>query len=335
MTRLNAIAITTLSVSLTLGACAGAPSASQAKPVPATAAPAAPPQRTVTEITLPARDGRPLKAVLSMPSGPGPFPVLVAVHGGQGDRSYEVLRNVADPASDAPMVQLFNRKDWIILAPGYRNDWFGAEETDLVDAVRYAARLPKADPRRVGVFGGSNGGRLTLRAAVLDPTAMKCVGAGSPFLTHPPAFFGDKTQPPWSQISPGAEAWMGATRERLQLAVSRASQRAQQTPEQLLVAHSSQADAAKIRARVLLLTSRADEQVPPVMVQGLIDALARAGSPAEIVAVDKSLHGFYWGREGEFGARAGRGAKTDEQRREEERAHAATLRFFDSCFARR
>jgi hypothetical protein len=71
------------------------------------------------------------------------------------------------------------------------------------------------------------------------------------------------------------------------------------------------------------------------MVQGLIDALARAGNPAEIVAVDKSLHGFYWGREGEFGARAGRGAKTDEQRREEERAHAATLRFIDSCFARR
>lgn len=289
--------------------------------------------RAVSQITLPARDGRSLKAVLSMPEGSGPFPVLMAVHGGQGDRDYDVLRNVADPRSDSPTVQLFNQRPWIILAPGYRNDWFGREETDIVDAIRYAATLPKADPSRIGVFGGSNGGRLTLRAAVLDPQAVKCVGAGSPFLAHPPAFFGDKSQPPWSLTSEAAQNWMSRARQLLQGAVERSAARAGQTPEQLLLAHSSQLDAGKIRARVLLLTSRADEQVPAVMLDGLIDAFARSGNPAEVVALEKSLHGFYWGREGEFGARAGRGPKTDAQLDEEKRAHAATLRFFDDCFA--
>jgi|LakMenEpi03Aug12_release.lakeMendotaPanAssembly.Ray.scaffolds.fasta_scaffold385922_1 dipeptidyl aminopeptidase/acylaminoacyl peptidase len=290
-------------------------------------------ERTVTEITLPARDGRSLKAVLSMPSGPGPFPVLVTVHGGQGDRSFEVLRNVADPDSDSPTVRMLNRNHWIIMAPGYRNDWFGAEETDLVDAIRYAAALPKADPRRVGVLGGSNGGRLTLRAAIIDPDLMRCIGAGSPFLTHPPAFFGDKSAPPWSLISPAAETWMGATRDRLQNAVRMAAVRAGSSLEALLADHSSQLHADRIKASVLLLTSDADEQVPAVMVQGLVDALNRAGNPAIQVHVEKSLHGFYWSREGEFGAREGRGARTDVQLQEEERSRIATEAFFRRCFA--
>lgn len=298
----------------------------------AAAAASIPSERIVTEITLPARDGRPLKAVLSMPKGPGPFPVLVTVHGGLGDRSYAVLRNVADPTSDSPTVRALNLENWIIIAPGYRNEWFGAEETDLVDAIRYAAQLPQADSNRVGVLGGSNGGRLTLRAAVLDPTLMKCVGAGSPFMTHPPDFFGDKSRPPWTRLSPGATVWMSATRERLRIAIRVAAARAGLTPGQLMLEHSSQASAEKIRARVLLLTSRADEQVPDVMVQGLIDELSRAGNPATVLAVDKSLHGFYWQREGEFGARQGRGIKTDIQRAEEDRALATILGFFRSCF---
>jgi dipeptidyl aminopeptidase/acylaminoacyl peptidase len=292
------------------------------------------PVRSVSEITIAARDGRPLKAVVSTPAGAGPFPVLVTVHGGLGDRDYAVLRNVADPASDSPTVQMFNTQDWIIIAPGYRNDWFGAEETDLVDAIRYAAALPKADPRRIGVFGGSNGGRLSLRAAILEPGLARCVGAGSPFMTHPPAFFGDVSQPPWTELSAAAATWMGATRARLTPAMRQAAARAAKSPQDLQMDHSAQAHAAKIEARVLLLTSSSDEQVPAVMVQGLIDALARAGNPASVVAVEKSLHGFYWGREGEFGARAGRGVKTPDQLREEDQARAATLRFFKDCFSR-
>lgn len=294
---------------------------------------AAVPERTVHEVSFPARDGRLLKAVISMPAGSGPFPVLVALHGGQGDRGYDVLRNVADPASDSPTVRMLNRNNWIIIAPGYRNAWFGPEETDVVDAIRFGASLPEADLRRVGVLGGSNGGRLALRAAVLDPGLMQCVGAGSPFLSHPPAFFGDKSAPPWSLISPAAEAWMSPTRERLQAAVRRAATRAGVSADVMLAEHSSQLQAGKIKARVLLLTSDADEQVPHVMVQGLIDALRGAGHPPALVHVADSLHGFYWGREGEFGSREGRGPRTQSQLREEEHAREAIEMFFRDCFS--
>jgi fermentation-respiration switch protein FrsA (DUF1100 family) len=128
---------------------------------------------------------------------------------------------------------------------------------------------------------------------------------------------------------------MGRTRELLRPAVTRAAARSGKSEAKLLEDHSAQVNAALIRTRVLLLTSRADEQVPHVMLEGLIAALARAGNPAEVLTVDKSLHGFYWGREGEFGARAGRGNKTPEQSREEERTREVVQAFLGRCLAGR
>jgi hypothetical protein len=80
-----------------------------------------------------------------------------------------------------------------------------------------------------------------------------------------------------------------------------------------------------------LLTSRADEQVPHEFVQGLIDRLRVAGNPAEVLTVEQSLHGFYWGREGDFGARAGRGERTPAQLEEEARVRQRVLTFLNQC----
>jgi dipeptidyl aminopeptidase/acylaminoacyl peptidase len=292
-------------------------------------------ERTVREIAFPARDGRELRAVMSVPAGKGPFPVLVTVHGGQGDRPLELLRQLAAPDSASPTVQMLNGSDWIIFAPGYRNDWFGAEETDIVDAIRYAAALPMVDASRVGVLGGSNGGRLTLRAAVLEPKLMKCVAAGSPFLASMRLFFdGDTSAPPWSDTPAAAQRWMAMTRGLLQNAVTRAASRSGVNRDTLFARHSAQENAAAIEARVLLLTSNSDEQVPHVMLQGLIDAFSQAGRAADVFTVERSLHGFYWGRDGEFGARAGRGPKTPEQLDEEQQVRRTIQKFFGDCLKR-
>lgn len=290
--------------------------------------------RDVREVSFTARDGRALRAVVSVPAGKGPFPVLVTVHGGMGDRPVELLKQMASPQSDSPTIRMLNERKWIIFAPGYRNDWFGAEETDLVDSIRYVAGLPQADPRRVGVLGGSNGGRLTLRAAVLEPKLMKCVAAGSPFLANMQLFFdADRNAPPWSATPEGAQRWMGMTRDRLQNAVTRAMAREGVDRGTLFARHSAQSNAASIEARVLLLTSKADEQVPHLMLAGLIEAFTAAGKPVELLTVERSLHGFYWGRDGDFGARAGRGPKTAEQLREEELVRDSIRHFFGACFA--
>lgn len=297
------------------------------------AQPAANSERRVEEISIRMRDGRELSAVVSSPAAPGQYPVLVSVHGGLGDRPIEVMRDVAAPDSDSPTVQMFNQQDWVILAPDFRNAWFGAEETDIVDAISFASQLPDVDPEKVAVFGGSNGGRLSLRASIIAPQSMGCVVAGSPFLTNPVVFFeGELSQAPWSTASARAQSWMSTARDRLHPIVNRGAAKTSSADQEFLKAHSVEENAERIEARVLLLTSRADEQVPHDFVEGLIDRLHAAGNPAEVLTLEHSLHGFYWGREGEFGARAGRGEKTPAQLEEEARTRKQVLSFLNECF---
>jgi dienelactone hydrolase len=79
---------------------------------------------------------------------------------------------------------------------------------------------------------------------------------------------------------------------------------------------------------LLLLTSHADESVPHVLVEPLYARMKGQGQPVELFTVDKSPHGFYWGREeGARGVRGGRTAKTDEQEKEERRASEKIVSF--------
>jgi cephalosporin-C deacetylase len=54
--------------------------------------------------------------------------------------------------------------------------------TDAARAVTTAANLPGADPARVGVFGISQGGGLSLAAAALRPDVVQVCAADVPFL---------------------------------------------------------------------------------------------------------------------------------------------------------
>ena len=54
--------------------------------------------------------------------------------------------------------------------------------TDAVRAVRTAAELPGADPGRIAVTGGSQGGALSLAAAALAPDLVRACAADVPFL---------------------------------------------------------------------------------------------------------------------------------------------------------
>lgn len=42
--------------------------------------------RDISELQYVSSDGRTIPAALSMPRGAGPFPVVVTIHGGQGNR---------------------------------------------------------------------------------------------------------------------------------------------------------------------------------------------------------------------------------------------------------
>ena len=98
-------------------------------------------------------------------------------------------------------------------------------------------------------------------------------------------------------------------------------------------AQSIEANAEKIVVPALFLTSRADEQVPHVMVLPTIERMQAAGREVEVFTAEHSPHGFYWGRS-MGGSRIGRGDKTPEETAEEERARDILIRFLARQFAR-
>jgi len=164
--------------------------------------------REVTEMDYASSDGRKIPCVLSMPKGDGPFPCVVTIHGGQGNRDLQYLHTMAAPNKVSPTVSALNEQPWAILAISYRageGALFGMEQDDVVAGIRFAKTLPKIDPVRVGVIGGSHGGHLALRAAELMGTEFLCVVAGSPWMTDPFVYMtGKADQPPLSQVPAAA-----------------------------------------------------------------------------------------------------------------------------------
>jgi len=179
----------------------------------------APPQPIETrfEITrgvvyTPAGWPAPLTADIYRPQGPGPFPSVLAIHGGawkRGDYGY----------TDGLSEELAQRGYLVVnikyrLVPQYV---WPAQLRDVQQAVRWmrsaAGRKFGVDPRRIGTFGYSAGGHLAaLVAGVADDpqwgapgTAIKAVVAGGipsdlPRFKHGelvPAFIGG----PWEQKS--------------------------------------------------------------------------------------------------------------------------------------
>jgi dipeptidyl aminopeptidase/acylaminoacyl peptidase len=230
---------------------------------------------------------------------------------------------------------MLSEQPWAVYALGYRaNAILGAEEEDVIAGIRAIKRDPRIDPRRVAVFGGSHGGQLALRAAIRMGDEISCVAAGSPWMTDPQLyFFGDPQKPPLSEISPAARAWLLERRETLLRGLGRNMGVPRERWPEHLAARSIEGNAAQIRVPTLLMTSHADVQVPHRLLEGFIGRMRAAKRPLEVVTVQQSLHGFYWGRDGEFGARADAGPKTDAQRAEESSVRSSLRQFLTRCLA--
>ncbi|MGH3241708.1 MAG: alpha/beta fold hydrolase [Spirillospora sp.] len=126
-----------------------------------------PHRRTVPDIEYCRAGGEPLRLDLYLPETPGPHPVSLWVHGGAwlfGDRS----------SGAAPFAAGLAQRGVAIASIDYRLGEAGAFPTSI-DDVRSAARWLRAHgsghglaTARVGAWGASAGGHLSLMAA-LDP----------------------------------------------------------------------------------------------------------------------------------------------------------------------
>lgn len=293
-------------------------------------------ERIITNLEYPSTGGQLIKAVLSMPKGKGPFPIIVTIHGGKGDRSIEYLRTLAVASEVSETVTMLNKESWAVLAISYRDGAiFKEEEEDVVAGIRFAKSLPGIDPARVGLLGGSHGGMLALRASILLGNEICCVGVGSPWMTNPKTvLLSDVTAPPMSLLSPKALEWQIETFRKPLLRTLERMYPSRGAIEVLLTEKSIEENVAKIQVPILFITSLADIQVPHILVKPTIEKLIAIGKNITVYTAKESLHGFYWGRSLDGGAREDAGPKSTVQLFEESNARAEILNFFKRCFTK-
>lgn len=158
------------------------------------ASPAASLPQGLREIPLAlANGGFTLPGTLTLPSGDGPFPAAVLVHGsGPNDRDETVgpnapFRDLAyGLASRGIAVWRYDKRTKVYGAGAFTGPMTVAEETvlDAVAAVREIQGRPDIDPRRVFVVGHSLGGYLLPRIATAAG-ARGYIGLAAPVTSLP------------------------------------------------------------------------------------------------------------------------------------------------------
>lgn len=136
---------------------------------------------TRTLIAYPS-DGLTIYGFMNIPRGPGPFPVVIVLHGYVDPDRYTVL------AYTTRYADAFARAGFLVLHPNYRNHPPSDEGPNLfrvgyaVDVLNLIAALPSlpmARPEAVGLFGHSMGGGIALRVLVVNPRVRAAVLYGS------------------------------------------------------------------------------------------------------------------------------------------------------------
>ncbi len=126
------------------------------------------PGETRTDVTYSTSEAGELKMDVYFPRTPGPWPVVVSIHGGgwsSGDKS---------DAAGAALTGKLVDAGFVVAAVNYRlaPEWrFPAQIEDVKCAVRHLRANSSAygiDPRRIGAYGGSAGGHLAALLGAVD-----------------------------------------------------------------------------------------------------------------------------------------------------------------------
>lgn len=162
-------------------------------------------------------DGLKINGLLTVPFGDPPaagWPVIVFNHGYIPPDQYRTTeRYIA-------YVHNLARSGYILFRPDYRghadsegipSGAYGSPDyvVDVLNAVASLRRFPGADPQRIGMWGHSMGGYITLRAMVIDPDLRAGViwaGVVAPY----PELLTRWRRPSGALVTPGpARGWRG------------------------------------------------------------------------------------------------------------------------------
>jgi uncharacterized protein len=239
-------------------------------------------------------DGLKIFALLTVPNGPRPangWPVIVFNHGYIPPTVYRTTQRYI------AYVDAFARDGYIVFKPDYRG--FGSSQgqaisayyspndtVDVLNAVTTMQRYGSADPNRIGMWGHSMGGNITLRALVIDPRIKAAVIWAGVNATY------KDLMENWHPVGgePVAPSFAGGQRQ------SYLSQFG--TPEQnpgFWDSVSPMSYLADITAPIQLDHGTADTEVPLQFSQTLAKDLHAAGKSVELYAYPGSDHNIAQG----------------------------------------
>ncbi len=214
-------------------------------------------------------DGLRITAMLNVPSGAGPFPVVILSHGYYPIDVYQT-GNGTKLAAD-----YLAQRGFLTLSPDFRshagsddapNPFRAGHVIDLLNAIPLAQRLPSAQPGKVGLWGHSNGGAITAKALVLSDQIAAAV-------VYSPASL-NITEDYWFRVERATQR--GGVIDPIEWPV---------TPDEapaLYTALSPLPELARAAAPVQIHYGTADETVPRTWPQALYDGLVTAGKPVEL-----------------------------------------------------
>jgi dipeptidyl aminopeptidase/acylaminoacyl peptidase len=230
--------------------------------------------------------GLSIPAYVRKPAGPGPFPVIVLMHGGKYGKAATVGmgRVVKSPT------EYFIKAGWVVYAADYRPAEKIAivpiEFDDTVEAVKTARKLPFVDPTRVGVMGGSHGGQVLSRVISRIDTkgAVLCAPAALDLIEDKKAFGrGEKLVQVLMTMIRDLEAKYGATLEEVEKDPAKYGY------------SSALSEVAQVRCPILIINGQDDDNSPPSIIDVYVKKLRAEGKQVDTYLPEHGHHGFYFG----------------------------------------
>jgi dipeptidyl aminopeptidase/acylaminoacyl peptidase len=234
-------------------------------------------------VTYKSSDGLEIPAYLTLPKGAEAknLPTLIIPHGGPWGR---------DQWGYNPLAQFFVNRGYAVLMPNFRGstgygrtfldagnlEWGRKMQDDLTWGAKFLVSQGIADPKRLGILGGSYGGYATLAGVAFTPdlyaAAVDIVGPSNLITLM------DSIPPYWEAIRTMFYKRMGDPN----------------TPQgkRLLVEESPLTSADKIRTPLLVAQGANDPRVNRREAEQIVIALRDRGFPVEYILAPDEGHGF-------------------------------------------
>jgi dipeptidyl aminopeptidase/acylaminoacyl peptidase len=232
-------------------------------------------------VRIAARDGLELPGYLTLPPGVEPrnLPAVLLVHGGPWARDTWGFDSGAQFLANRGYAVLqvnfrgstgYGRKFW---EKGFK-EWGKKMQDDVSDAAAWLVKEGIADPKRIGIYGGSYGGYAALAGMAFTPDLY---AAGVSFVGPSNLFTLLASFPPyWEPMRKMQYEMIGNP----------------ETEPELLKDASPLFSADKIRAPLLIAQGANDPRVKKAESDQIVEALQARGIDVPYIVKDNEGHGF-------------------------------------------